>query len=618
MANDLFQQLNLRDNVSRNSFSLSHNVKFTAKVGELLPIVHFTSMPTDVGNISHNHFTRTAPVQTAAYTRIKEYFDWFFVPYRLLWKDLPYVLSKNTRNPQTALSALSKKNIGDIIPQLHHGYLYANNGNHASYEYGILERLGQETNQFGLNRGILAGKLLSYLGYGSVKQADLTEMVTSSASHKPFRNVGMVSILPILAYQSIYYFWFRNTQWEENQPQNYNVDWMSSSNYTWHVSTNEHVSFWSNPTMFDLQYANYPKDLFFGILPNRQMGDEAEVEVYGVNFDSNKGDNQVKVQASSQDVRVGNNVQASSNDSTSIGKTILGDNATSLPNGVNLYANLNSSSWVKGFEGAFSILELRRQQAIQKYAEILGTGDNNYKSILEKLFNADVSDKLNDMPIYLGGTSSEIKISEVENTNLSGDNEVTLKGKGIGNGKGSIKFNNKDEYGVVMCIYHAQPVVDYDLNALHFDVTKINSDDYALPIFDNLGFVELPINHVDISSGIDFNTIPFLGYTIRNYDYKTMVDRSLGGFREAELKTWYSPVDFEYLRDYVDNSGRFSGINSSFFKVNPHIVDDIFVVGNSEDPIGYSGVDTDQLRINANFQISVVRPLSKHGVPYAG
>ena len=94
------------------------------------------------------------------------------------------------------------------------------------------------------------------------------------------------------------------------------------------------------------------------------------------------------------------------------------------------------------------------------------------------------------------------------------------------------------------------------MNNLNFDVTKTKADDYALPIFDSLGMVELPLAHVDISSGFRVSSQNYLGYTIRNYDYKTAVDRSLGGFREGDLTTWYSPVDFDYLKDYMTTMSR--------------------------------------------------------------
>ena len=107
MSQKIFQELNLRDNVSRNGFSLGHPLKFSAQVGELLPIFHRTIMPGDKFTCRVSNFTRTSDVQTAAYTQIKEYFDWFFVPYRILQRDLPQILAQDTRNPQIATSVFS-------------------------------------------------------------------------------------------------------------------------------------------------------------------------------------------------------------------------------------------------------------------------------------------------------------------------------------------------------------------------------------------------------------------------------------------------------------------------------------------------------------------------------
>lgn len=616
MSQKLFQELNLRDNVSRNGFSLDHNCKFTAKIGELLPIFHRTIMPGDKFTCRVSNFTRTAPVQTAAYTRIREYFDWFFVPYRILKKDLPSVLVQNTRNSDVAQSPTSSKQVGQYVPRCSLSYIYGEVG-HGLNSQGVLSRLAQEVNHFGLNRGALSAKLLSYLGYGCPGENYIHELVNGTISKFPF-NTGsrVVSLLPLAAYQAIYYNWYRNTQWEENQPQNYNFDYQAN-NDTWYVDTAQYASFWSNPTLFDMQYANYPKDLYFGVLPNSQMGDDAEVTANGSAYMSLPGSS-VPVKSGTDSVYVGGTVGTYADPTVPKGNILVNQNGNILDTGQGLSVAIPAtSSQQVQFQSAFSILELRRQDAVQKYREILGTGDNNYKSILEKLFNVNVSDKLINIPYYLGGSSSDIKISEVENTNLDADSEPLLKGKGVGSSNGdSITFESNDEYGILMCIYHAQPVIDYKLNNLHFDVTKIKADDYALPVFDSLGMVELPMQHVDISVGLNLSRQTYLGYTIRNYDYKTAVDRSLGGFREGDLSTWYSPVDFDYLKDYmspVDGQVFFSGINSSFFKVNPKLVDDIFFSQMSSGDF----VDSDQLRINANFSISAVRPLSRYGLPYA-
>ena len=61
--------------VHRSSFDLSSKKLFTAKVGEILPVYWQIAIPDNKYRISSDWFTRTVPVNTAAYTRIKEYYD---------------------------------------------------------------------------------------------------------------------------------------------------------------------------------------------------------------------------------------------------------------------------------------------------------------------------------------------------------------------------------------------------------------------------------------------------------------------------------------------------------------------------------------------------------------
>ena len=75
--------------VHRSSFDLSSKKLFTAKIGEILPVYWQIAIPGNKYRISSDWFTRTVPVDSAAYTRIKEYYDFYAVPLRLLNRDLP-------------------------------------------------------------------------------------------------------------------------------------------------------------------------------------------------------------------------------------------------------------------------------------------------------------------------------------------------------------------------------------------------------------------------------------------------------------------------------------------------------------------------------------------------
>ena len=78
-----------KNSVKRNGFDLSHKNAFTAKAGELLPIFCQEVIPGDKFRINGQGFTRTQPIMSAAFVRLREYYDFFFVPYKLLWNRFP-------------------------------------------------------------------------------------------------------------------------------------------------------------------------------------------------------------------------------------------------------------------------------------------------------------------------------------------------------------------------------------------------------------------------------------------------------------------------------------------------------------------------------------------------
>ena len=73
-----------------------------------------------------------------------------------------------------------------------------------------------------------------------------------------------VNLLPLLAYQKIYYDFFSESQWEKHLAYAYNVDY-------WDGKSQLLLA----PDMLQLRYANYPKDYFMGMLPNSQYGSVA-------------------------------------------------------------------------------------------------------------------------------------------------------------------------------------------------------------------------------------------------------------------------------------------------------------------------------------------------------
>lgn len=602
--NNIFKELDVSNKVSRNGFNLSSMTRFTAKCGELLPVYHKSVLPGDKFRMSVNSFTRTAPVQTAAFTKFKEYYDWFFIPYRVLGKQIPQILAKNTKNPSIASSSTSNQPVASSLPKFSLNFLFGIDPQGSR----VLYSLGHFENEFGFNRGMLAGKLLNHLGYGFIDDDNL-EILTSAGSFDgyslPYVKNLEVTILPLLAYQKIYYDFYRNSQWEDNVPYNYNVDYMGTNTQFQLTSVLPGGSFnpyYHNPTLFDLRYANYPKDLFMGLLPDSQYGDEAVMEL---DIPASVADDFIPLETE-QGVRV---VVGNGNvDGDETQHAVTGINSNDLTFQSKMGFHIRQE--LRNLNASISVLEERKARALQKYKEILGSGSLDYQTIIRKIFNVDVPDTLADHCIYLGGSSFVVNISEVENTNLNDDPKSAIqRGKGIGSGNGDMVEFESDEYGIIMCIYHCAPIIDYALNAVHFDVVKTNADDYANPVFDNLGFVEFPTyflsnSRINISGAVPSN---FLGYTTRYFDYKTSVDMTLGDFRNT-LKDWIAPLDDEYLINRPDNY--VTELDYTFFKINPHLVDRIFGVEAN------SRVNTDTFRISATFNVNAVRNLNYLGVPF--
>ena len=228
---------NLQNHPHRSGFDIGRKNAFTAKVGELLPVYWDISMPGDKYKFSVEYFTRTQPVETSAYTRLREYFDFYAVPLRLLWKSAPSVLTQmQDINQIQALSLTQNLSLGTYLPSLKlsvfNSVFYRLNDN--------VDNPGNASgfkNMFGFYRSDLSWKLLSYLGYGNMLSSvpssgnrwwstSLKNEASSSYSQAYIQN-SYVNVFPLLTYQKIYQDFFRWSQWENANPSSYNVDYFT-------------------------------------------------------------------------------------------------------------------------------------------------------------------------------------------------------------------------------------------------------------------------------------------------------------------------------------------------------------------------------------------------------
>lgn len=552
MAN-IMSLKSLRNKTSRNGFDLSFKKNFTAKAGELLPVMVKEVLPGDSFKINLKSFTRTQPINTAAFARIREYYDFYFVPYDLLWNKANTALTQMYDNPQHAVSLDPTQNflLAGVMPSVTAkaiaDYLASFGTTYAHYD----------KNYFGYSRSECSAKLLEYLGYGRFYA--FTPRGSDTWDSAPLMSNLTFNIFGLLAYQKIYADYYRDSQWERVSPSTFNVDYMDGTS---NMSIDDLITGSSsskvvqNYNLFDLRYCNWQKDLFHGVVPHQQYGDLSAV---------------------------------------SVGKIPPADEQT-----------------------GFTILALRQAEFLQKWKEITQSGNKDYKDQIEKHWGVSVGDGFSELCTYLGGVSSSLDINEVVNTNITGDNAADIAGKGTGVSNGVIDFNSGGKYGLLVCIYHCLPLLDYTAALLNSAFTKVHVTDYAIPEFDRVGMELVPLRKMinPPADGFSSYADSGLGYAPRYIDYKTSVDCSIGGFF-GSLRNWvisYSNTSILNQLGSKDSVNQpqpsAAPMNYTFFKVNPNCLDPLFAVAvNSE-------LSTDQFLCSSFFDVKVVRNLDTDGLPY--
>lgn len=611
----------LQNHPHRSGFDIGAKNVFSAKCGELLPIFWDLGLPGCTYDIDLQYFTRTRPVQTAAYTRIREYFDFYSVPIDLLWKsfdasviqmgEIAPVQSKTLIEALTVKGDLPWCNLSDLgwSTFLSSGSLSTGTSPSAPSSHA---------NIFGYNRGDVNYKLLHMLNYGNIIpttpalsiggnshrwwniQGPLNE---SPQTYSQVFNYDLaVNILPLAAYQKIYQDFFRWSQWENADPTSYNFDWYTGSGNIFGTDIASSIGasndYWKRDNLFSLRYCNWNKDMFMGILPNSQFGDIAVVDVSG-----QSGVGPVHIGSSGRTVQ---NYEEINSGSSFLVKPSSAP-PSPIPAGNDLFVTkLNISS-------SFNILALRQAEALQKYREITQSVDTNYRDQIKAHFGVNVPSSDSHMAQYIGGIARNLDISEVVNNNLQGEGEAVIYGKGVGTGTGSMRYSTGSRYCILMCVYHCMPVLDYNISGQPSQLLATSVDELPIPEFDNIGMESVPAVQLFNSKLFGSSIVKvdsILGYNPRYYGWKTNIDRIHGAFTTT-LKDWVAPIDDSYLYNWFsDNSAGSGAVQWPFFKVNPNTLDDIFAVKAD------STWETDQFLVNAYVGCKVVRPLSRDGVPY--
>ena len=626
----------LKNKPSRNSFDLSHRNLFTAKVGELLPCFVQEVNPGDSVKVDCSYFTRTAPLQSNAFTRLRENVQFFFVPYSALWKyfDSQVInMTKNANNQdisRIASSLTSNSKVTTQMPCVNYKTLHA-------YLLKFINQSPLVINGSafisGCYRHVESAKLLQLLGYGNFPEqfaefkARNTDHPENNFKDTTYKNSPYLSIFRLLAYHKICNDHYIYRQWQPYNASLCNVDYLTPNSSSLLniddalLDIPDSAAKADQLNLLDMRFSNLPLDYFTGVLPTSQFGSES---VVNLNQDSD-----VSVYVSGYTLPDTGNWMTDTGTIFPNNKNVpvhtSPDNNLSIddpsPVGIqhkhffNGKGKFDSSSL-----GSLSIIALRNAIAVQRYKEIQLANDVDFQSQIEAHFGIKPNDK-DENSLFIGGSSSMININEQINQNLTPGNKAFYGAAPQGNGSAGIKFTAKT-YGVVIGIYRCVPVLDFAHNGIDRTLLKTDASDFVIPELDSIGMQQTyrcevvaphPYNELfpelTATNGAAPDMSETYGYAPRYSEYKTSYDRYNGAFGNT-LKSWVTGLNFDFLKDYYLYP--WSAITApNMFLCRPDIVKNIF--GITE----YKTSDDDQLYVGMVNMCYATRNLSRYGLPYS-
>ena len=467
MKENVFNLNTVRAHLDRNAFDLSHNDVFSCAPGMLLPISTTEVLPNEHYEINPQIFLRTMPLNSAAFVRMRQHIEFFFVPMRVLCRQFNQFVV-GTKYPVSSIDSLNSFN-----------------GKLPSIGIQSIDRALRPATQsdlhvdgMGSDIRVSAYRLLDLLGYGSF---------TPSLSTSDLPTSFFVSPLRLCAYQKIYSDYYRNPYYESVDVGSFSLDSFFNTSLT--ITANgvgAHVA--NIRSWLRLRYRNWAKDYFTSVQPQFEG---APFVTKGVDMSSFSTFTHDTDGSSSNASMVPSSFsQASLGSSKVDGSRIAGLIPNSPISDFSDLENLDIS--VHNIRAAFALDKLLR---LQQQA-----GNGSYGEQIRNRFGAaNVHDDWKAQ--YLGGSSSPISISEVittANTSGSAGDGLTgdIYGKASSVNDGRIVFDSR-EHGIIMGIFSVSPEADYNAFGIDPHNLKLTFEQFFQPEFDRLG--KQPLNAFQLS-----------------------------------------------------------------------------------------------------------------------
>lgn len=521
-------------NAKLNKFDLTHDHKTTLNMGKLYPVSFFEVLPNDWLNIKTEFLLRFMALISPVMHQFTVSFHWWYSPTRLLFKKFPDFITGGPEGDDDTVRPYFVTPEGGVEP----GSLSA--------------RLRVPHSVGGLE----------YNAYGP------------------------------RMYNLIWNEFYRNQNLQDSVP----------------FSDEEGLD---TTTNLELLTRNWERDYFTDATPTVSkgpqvmlpLGTQAPVVGNGYTLGLTDGTSVFGLQAGGAGT-TGDNVERNLSASSSVDGLSAGSGSSSSGVASQRTLGVATDGSVSGLvadlsqASAITINALRYAGAVQQFQEANLIYGNRYAEFIPNMYNVVAPDASLQRPLFLGGSTSTVVISEVLQTSASTEDspQGNMAGHAVSYGNTpTIRFHSR-EFGYVMCLMSVMPKTGY-YQGLPRDLDRATRFDYALPLFAHTGMQTIKNKEV-YAQGTDADNEPW-GYTWRFDEYRSIPNTVSGEFAVPN-----SMMHWTAVRSF----GELPPLNGDFVGAKP--TTDIFAVETDT-----QGQEVDHLYTQALHHIKALRPLPKTGLP---
>lgn len=493
--------------------NMSHTLKFTSSVGQIIPCYYDFLYPGDKVRISDLLFTRTQPMHTAALVSVTEHIEYFFVPAHLLNSKMTDFFTGVHSTPFTHA-------FGSMDDGILNSVVFNATNIEPFLRYLHTKAINPKTNDY---RGYEFQRLMDSLGYGHDLLSWLDEEIGNSTQTRSFNS------LRLQAYQKICQDYFWRDDWDEHDMRAFNSDSGSYSSLTDVLN------------LCELHTAPWKKDFFTNIVPQTIFGQDSPNSTGDLSYQHNPF-----VGGLPYSNYLGGLMENNSRPyewfphTSGSTQTLFQVNGTESrgSRGFSVSGNINerSDTTLSSVAEAMSnTQQLRLNMAIEKLFTITNFAKKDYVSQIAAHFGYKVNNFLSYRCIKIASHSVPLQINPVVSTaETSQANLAALAGYGVGSGNSKKVNFTAPCHGIFMAVYYAMPDADYGSFGIDEFNTRAYRFDFFHKEFDNLGMVPLSPKIADINQDVT----NWAGLTYRFLEEKLKYNKITSGFLTEGLSHW--------------------------------------------------------------------------------